>query len=451
MQKKVEVSNFVDNMIRRFLLSLAASIICLCAVAQSFQSQGINYRITDENSCVVTGSETNEYSGSITIPGAVVFGGREYIVRGVDDYAFQQCVGLTEINLPASATYVGKGGFYGCTSLYSFSGPALGRIDRSAFSGCRSLESFVFPEGLEYLGDSSFRGCSALTSAVLPDNLELGQYVFSGCTSLVSASLSSSIDFLPDYTFSDCISLVSVEGMENIDNIGDYAFKNCSSLNSLSLNKGLRSVGSHAFSMCSSLVLNSIDGNGLTLSDFAFEGCNGLSNITLNGIYEIGEESFANCISLQKVSMDAGVKYIRERAFRNCNTISVVNCRADQPPFMASNAFGTMVYEYATLEVPAGRKLLYMQSPPWSNFLNVQETGDTGIKDLPEDDSNVLKVICKGDMAEIFGPSGYVQVFSSTGLKVYESNKTEESICVPLRDKGIYVAVVNGKSVKFRW
>jgi len=104
---------------KKHLLFLLAALLPLVASAQTkVEIDGIWYSlISKTKQAEVTRSGGTEYSGSITIPATVTYGGVTYSVRSFGDEAFRDCESLTAITLPASVTSIGNRVFSRCSSL----------------------------------------------------------------------------------------------------------------------------------------------------------------------------------------------------------------------------------------------------------------------------------------------------------------------------------------------
>ena len=86
-------------------------------------------------------------------------------LKKIDDFAFQDCVDLREINIPESVEWIGNGAFAGCTSLKEVKLPeGVTSIGYSAFTGCTNLTSVTIPDSVTSIGNSAFSKCSKLTT-----------------------------------------------------------------------------------------------------------------------------------------------------------------------------------------------------------------------------------------------------------------------------------------------
>ena len=70
---------------------------------------------------------------------------------------------LTTIEIPATVTKIGRGAFYGCSSLTTIVIPAtVTMIGSYVFYGCSSLTTIGIPATVTMIGDYVFYGCSSL-------------------------------------------------------------------------------------------------------------------------------------------------------------------------------------------------------------------------------------------------------------------------------------------------
>ena len=76
---------------------------------------GIRYRLKDEIATVM--GQSNDLGGSLSISSTVTYDNTIYNVTGIADYAFYNCSGLTNIEIPNSVTNIGENAFRGCSNL----------------------------------------------------------------------------------------------------------------------------------------------------------------------------------------------------------------------------------------------------------------------------------------------------------------------------------------------
>jgi len=264
-----------------FIMALAlvlSDMPAQAAIAQTFTADtaegvSVEYKVLTENTSEHTGTVqvgtglTDDtainlsYTGTVTIPSTVEYGGITYTVTEIAYKAMYDC-NLTGIDLPNTLSVIGAFAFND-TDITQIELPlSLSRINGYAFSNCHGLTTVIVPEGTVFIGGGAFSGCSNLARVTMPDSLTV----------------------LPDYLFKDCVSLEEVILGSNVENIGYQAFYGCTSLTRIDLPASVTEIRSDAFRNCSTLADVYFDGNAPTL-----DGANhfvGVANPAYGNVYE---------------------------------------------------------------------------------------------------------------------------------------------------------------------
>ena len=351
------------------MLLASAIATSLSAAAYDFESAGIYYNITGDNTVEVTYSDrdNNTYSGSISVPETVTNNGTEYSVTKIGEYAFQgsavtsvsmpecitsigqyacnecgsletvvlptnlddfsgwcifrNCRNLKNIAIPENVTEIPNGTFINCSSLAAITIPqGVGEIGSNAFYGCSSLTSIEIPEGVKYLYEQVFYGCTALESVKLPQNLlQIGNNCFYKCGALSDISLPSSIEIIAEGAFYNCENLASPTLPASLRTLGKSAFQYCRNITTIVLPDGVASIPESCFYGCSSLESVTIPESLTTLGDGAFSSCQSLKAIKIpSKVTAIPDYCFFACSSLESVIIPEGVTAIGPSAFQSC-------------------------------------------------------------------------------------------------------------------------------------
>ena len=307
----------------RLLLLASAIATSLSAAAYDFESAGIYYNITGNNTVEVTYSDrdNNTYSGSVSIPETVTNNGTEYSVTKIGEYAFQGSA-VTSVSMPECIT----------------------SIDYNAFSGCQNLESVTLPESLTTLGSYAFKACKLLKTIKIP----------------------SGVTAIPDQCFDGCSLLESVTIPEGVTTIGDYAFGGCN-LNALTLPESLEKIGGYAFTGNKSLKSVNIPAKVKTIETEAFNSC-GLTELVIpEGVQTIGYNTFGRN-SLQNLTLPSTVTSIGGSAFDNNNNLQSIICNAVTPPTLDGEAFSIGITP--SIKVPMASIAAYRKAYGWKDFSN---------------------------------------------------------------------------------
>ena len=460
--------------IKTFSLSALLAIATFSLNAAPFAIDGIYYELSgnSQSECYVTfPSETEaQYKGTIDIPAEIEADGKVLKVSGIGQYAFSNCTELTGIKLPESIEYIGRNAFSRCVFLSEISLPdGIEEINEQTFYNCCSLERIEFglnlksignnafakcsvlneinlPEALKFIGDGAFRECSSLNRVEIPEGAtEISPMAFQGCVSLCDVTLPSGLQTITDYCFDGCSSLENIELPASLTSIGERAFGACVSLENIELPESLTRIDRSAFELCVSLSRLDINNESIELGDYAFSGCSSLTDVVLNGVTSLGRGCFMNCTALDRIYFSEVMKRIDNQCFQNCMNISLVYCPADLPPALANTAFEDITYKNALLSVSEGLALLYMQTPPWSYFLNVYAP-DSGVEDVMAENLHLIK---DGKSIRIDGLQGSAtyEVYSLDG-RLLESGAISEGEVVELNASGVYMIRVGGRCWK---
>ena len=306
----------------RLLLLASAIATSLSAAAYDFESAGIYYNITGNNTVEVTYSDrdNNTYSGSVSVPETVTNNG-EYFVTKIGKNAFAGSA-VTSVSMPEGIT----------------------SIDYDAFYECQNLESVTLPESLTTLGSEAFKACKLLKTIKIP----------------------SGVTAIPDQCFDGCSSLESVTIPEGVTTIGDYAFGYCN-LNALTLPESLEKIGGYAFTGNKSLKSVNIPAKVKTIETQAFNSCC-LTNLVIpEGVQTIGYNTFGSN-SLQNLTLSSTVTSIGGSAFGNNNNLQSIICNAVTPPTLDGDAFSIGITP--SIKVPMASISAYRKAYGWKDFSN---------------------------------------------------------------------------------
>ena len=190
-------------------------------------------------------------------------------VSGLRSSAFEGCVNLTAVTVPAS----------------------IGLVGLSAFSGCTGLTTVTLLSSDLYLGYAAFKDCTSLTtlniSAAHPSLSETvqggGGYVFANCTSLTSIDLSLfsfNSFYVPAGCFKGCTGLTGIALPSNTTRIDKSAFEGCTGITSITIPDTVTTIGARAFAGCSGLTEFKFEGSAIEAADEVLSDTTALASIS---------------------------------------------------------------------------------------------------------------------------------------------------------------------------
>ena len=434
------------------MLVVLMSIVSNVASAHDFEVDGIYYNITSSSAPLTvavtyqgSGSyDSDEYSGSVTIPETVTYDGRTYSVTSIED-AFAFCSGLTSITIPKSVTSIANGA---CAYSQSLTSIVVdnGNTKYDSRNGCNAIietatntliagcSSTVIPESVTSIGINAFTGTS-LTSITIPNGVtEIGIGAFLQCESLTSVTIPNSVTSIGNAAFSmtpwhdnqpdglvyagkvayrykgtmpQNTNIILEEGTLGI---AASAFDGCTGLTSITIPSSVTSIGSCAFSGCLGLTSITIPNSVNSIGQQAFYCCSGLSSVTIpNSVISVGNSAFSGCTGLTSVTIPSSVTSIGDFAFECENLISV---RVKIPTPLSIGEWTFWNRFNATLYVPVGSKAAYEAAQYWQDFKEIIEiptvnVGSTGFatfcSPVDMDFSSVTDI--KAYIASGFNPS----------------------------------------------
>ena len=292
--------------------------------------------------------------GSYTIPNSVT---------DIGNYAFYDCLSLTNVAILNSVTSIGDYAFYGCTGLTGITIPnSVTNIEDGAFSYCGGLTNVAIPNSVTSIGDYAFAGCTGLTGITIPNSVTtIGYGTFDDCSGLTaitvdplnsayssaggvlfnkgqtrliqcpggkggSYTIPNSVTSIGDYAFDGCTGLTGITIPNSVTNIGDGAFSYCGSLTNVAIPNSVTSIGDYAFDGCTGLTGITIPNSVTDIGNYAFYGCLSLTNVAIpNSVTSIGDYAFAECTGLTSVAIGDSVASIGDSAFESCSSLTRIS------------------------------------------------------------------------------------------------------------------------------
>ena len=224
-------------------------------------------------------------------------------IKGIGDYAFAGCAGLTSISIPFGVQFIGK----------------------SAFSQCYNLRMVIIPDSVQAIGDMAFFNCIRLTNINIPYGIkEIADNAFDSCYWLRSIIIPGSVERLGNFAFADT-ALSSVIIPYGVKSLGDFAFYNCENLKSIIIPDSVTTLDSNAFVKCVALESLTLSKNLEEISINSFGHCSALKNLILpQGLKIIHGSTFVDCTSLQSIVIPGSVTYIGNSAFSGCQALKTI-------------------------------------------------------------------------------------------------------------------------------
>lgn len=269
--------------------------------------------------------------------------------------------------------------------------------------------------------------------------IEIGHEAFENCDSLTCITISEGVTEIKEDAFYGCSSLTCITLLEGMIKIGRETFFECKSLTSITLPQGLTEIGGWAFYGCSSLTDVTIPEGVTKIEEGTFSNCEFLTNVEIpKSITTIGSAAFEYCSALTCITIPEGIEYIQSFAFWECKGLTYIISKSVTPPWCGNKVFYE-VDKSTPIYVPMASVDAYKSAKEWSEFTNI-----IGV-DFEGDKTTVAYILAdevvvrfKENTLEVEGVADY-KVYSTSGINFGKSERL---------DKGVYVVVANGSSVK---
>ncbi len=250
----------------------------------------------------------------------------------IDDCAFEDCTGITEICIPANITDIGSG----------------------VFSGCSNLRQVIFEDGEECLyfrpdAQLPFKGCPV-------------RYMYLGRSFVHEGEVTTpwydgndwvdGWDYIEDNTpFSEMGDLQTITFGEKVDCLGNYALMECHALKSICFPFPI-SLGWATFHHCFGLTEVVVANNEVDFDEDAFNWCEALNTII-----------FTEDVSkIEARTLEAAYYCFKE-----------IYIKAAMPPNIVGklpNEFGK-VSGITKLYVPKESIAIYQTTAPWNEIFEI--------------------------------------------------------------------------------
>jgi hypothetical protein len=298
--------------------------------------------------------------GSYTIPDSV---------SGIEEYAFEDCTGLTNVTMGNNLLAIGMGVFWGCNGLTTVAIPNnVTSIGQSAFGYCSGLTNVTLGNSVASIGDGAFWGCSGLTTIAIPASVwSIEDDTFYDCSGLTVITVDpanlyycSPNGVLLNHSQTTLIQYPEAKAgsytiPSSVTSLAYSAFNYCTNLTSLTIGNNIASIGNYQFDGCTSLASVTIGSGVTSLGYDAFVDCTSLASVTIPGqVTSIGNEAFEGDISLTNVMIPASVTSIGSRAFLSGPSLIAIKVDPSNPVYSSLNGVLFDANQTTLIQFPGG-------------------------------------------------------------------------------------------------
>lgn len=172
---------------------------CDADFGKEFSLGVLTYTIIDRGEVSVRMNKENPPVGKLDIPASIEWNGKTYRVTAIDYAAFEDCIYITALRIPASVAIIGNRMVLGCTQLESIDVDAdnhcylsqddvlMGKDELVSYPISKSTSTYRVPDGITTIPASFFRGNTYLQRIEFPASVQsIDILAFRGCSALTT-------------------------------------------------------------------------------------------------------------------------------------------------------------------------------------------------------------------------------------------------------------------------
>ena len=300
-------------------------------------------------------------------------------IKKIGDYAFSKAALMGSLVIPEGVEEIGVEAFAFCPMTGTLQLPSSLKILRGgAFAHTKLRGNLTLPDQLEIIGPKFygaqnydvFKGCDFEGKLNLPRTLTMYEGLgLSGMTGDIVVPQGVTEIFESVHKNSRCTSLTLPEG---ILSIGKDAFQGSEIRGEVIIPSTCRYIGNYAFdgSKMSSVIFPD---DLAYLGEYSFARTRIKDILIPQDIINISNGLFMECSHLKSVIIHDNVFSIGEYAFAYCHNLETFVCMAEEPPYLADNAFEGVPRDNFTIEVPPGSVEKYKRASGWKEFKRIAE------------------------------------------------------------------------------
>ena len=409
------------------------------------------------------GFSTNEQLTSVDLSGTKV--------TDIGNFAFAECIRLTDVKLPDTIESIGGGAFANCASLADIELPkGLLSVEQSAFANT-ALTHIIIPSSVQNIGYCAFG------YIIDDDGTESAVDNFIVVGEENSAAHAYCTDADEDYGYQNNFAFMTPENFEESEEIknlekkteGDFTYAivdgnaviiSCSSFETelevpaelggakvvsvyttgftncqssyIVIPEGVTEIRKGAFYGCQALTSIKLPQSVKTIGEAAFGDCPVLRNADLGGAEEIGESVFEHCTMLQSITISKKCKVIEgDEPFLEYNELREINVTGEDADGTFSSADGVLYSKDGTilLAYPASREAETFKVPDYvttiaksafaqNNYL--EEIDLSNVKEIGEyafERCKALKKVKMSDALTVLGPDAFYNCMELKSLR----------------------------------